>query len=241
MSKHDLSPLFGACLVFDLDGTLVDTAPDIISSLNHCLMDDGLSALDGQTCRHLIGKGVRDLIMRAYSQSGKTPAEAAIFPLVERFMVHYRAHISDNSKPFERAETVLTELKNAGAVLSICTNKPHDLACLLIKNLGWDGYFSSLLGADAVDHKKPSAQHLWECVKRAKGNKDKTIMIGDSITDYETGRNANVPVILFSHGYSDLDLDSLNAEALIDHYDDLIPSLLRVITAEPLVMMKKDD
>jgi len=233
MTVPDLTILSDTCLVFDLDGTLVDTAPDIIASLNHTLAMDGLAALDGQTCRHLIGKGVRELIMRAYSLVGQNPDEAQITSLIERFMVHYRDHISDHSRPFERTESILKTLKNAGATLSICTNKPHELSLKLIKNLGWEDYFSSILGADAVVNKKPSAQHLWNCVDKAGGQRQKTVMIGDSITDFETGQNAGVPVILFSHGYSDTDLSALKSFALIDHYDDLIATLSRVFSDSP--------
>ncbi len=214
------------CVIFDLDGTLVDTAPDLAAGMNAAMADLGFPPVPVATVRHLVGRGARVLVERGLAINGITlPSSAELDRLVGIFLAHYRENIADASRPYEGAVEVLEALERRGARLGICTNKPTDLARLLLGILGLDRFFHAILGADALPVKKPHPEHLNQTILRAGGVPGRAIMVGDSETDVATARAAQVPVIVFSHGYTAIAPQDLGADQVLDHFSGLLPAL----------------
>ena len=216
-----------ATVVFDLDGTLVDTAPDLCAALNHALRELGRPPVPAADVRHMVGHGARKLLERGLAASGDvSPAlvEAGVAP----FLGYYADHIADGSRPYPGVEVALDTLALAGCRLAICTNKPVALSRALVSALGWDGRFVANLGFDSVAAPKPDPGHLLAAIVAAGGQRETAAFVGDSITDTTTARAAGVPVIAVSFGFSDRPIAELGADGVIDHYDDLIPALQRL-------------
>ena len=217
-----------ATIVFDLDGTLVDTAPDLCAALNHALGKLGRPTVPAADVRHMVGHGARRLLERGLAASG-----AAIPELVEAGMPlllgYYAAHIADASRPYPGVEAALDALAEAGCRLAICTNKPVALSAALVTALGWDGRFAANLGFDSVPSPKPDPAHLFATIHAAGGHPASTVFVGDSITDTSTALAAKVPVIAVSFGFSDRPTADLGADLVIDHYDSLLPALRQLM------------
>jgi phosphoglycolate phosphatase len=225
--------LTGYILAFDLDGTLVDTAPDIIGALNGVLKEQGVTPFHLDEARPLIGRGAMELLRRAFELAGRPLAPDQEKPLLDRLLEIYEAHIDDLSRPFDGLAAALDELEAAGATFCVCTNKHTYLSVELLKKLKLFDRFGAVRGADSVPAKKPDAGHLKACIDDMKGDLKKTIMIGDSETDFLTAVNAGVPSIIFTFGYSDRPVHELKADALLDHYRYL-PETVRKILGQPL-------
>ena len=213
-----------ATIVFDLDGTLVDTAPDLCAALNHALGVLSRPPVPAADVRQLVGHGARKLLERGLATSGlATPAlvEAGI----PAFLTYYAAHIADGSRPYPGVEAALDSLAAAGCRLAICTNKPVALSVALVTALGWDGRFAANLGFDSVPAPKPHPGHLLATIVAAGGDPRSSVFVGDSITDTATAAAAGIPVIAVSFGFSDRPVGELGADRVIDHYDALIPAL----------------
>ncbi|MCG2841492.1 phosphoglycolate phosphatase [Sandaracinobacter sp. RS1-74] len=212
-------------IIFDLDGTLVDTADDLTASLNHALRTLGRPVIDPDGVRAMVGHGARKLLERGLAATGEmTPelVEAGVRPFLE----HYGANIAVHSRPFDAVEGVLDELEGRGLKLAICTNKPVALAESLVAELGWGGRFRALLGADSRPWRKPDPRHLRETLAEAGG--ERAVFVGDSKTDADTALAAGVPLVLVSFGYSTEPVESLGADELIGHYSELLPALGRI-------------
>ena len=219
-----------ATIVFDLDGTLVDTAPDLCAALNHALGVLGRPAVPADDVRHMVGHGARKLLEKGLAATGTvTPdlVEAGVAP----FLAYYADHIADGSRPYPGVEAALSALAAAGSRLAICTNKPFALSKALVSALGWDGRFAANLGFDSVPAPKPDPGHLFAAIAAAGGDPATTVFIGDSITDTTTARAAGIPVIAVSFGFSDRPVADLGADLVIDHYDQLLPALRRLVAA----------
>jgi phosphoglycolate phosphatase len=214
-------------VVFDLDGTLVDTAPDLCASLNHALGTLGRPPVPADDVRHMVGHGARKLLERGLAASGAVTPEL-VEAAVPAFLAYYRDHIADGSRPFPGVERALDSLAAAGCRLAICTNKPVALSQALVTALGWDGRFAANLGFDSVPAAKPDPGHLFATIAAAGGDPTTTAFVGDSITDTTTAHAAGVPVIAVSFGFSDRPVAALGADQVIDHYDDLLPALRRL-------------
>ena len=216
-----------ATVIFDLDGTLVDTAPDLTAALNHALLSLGRPGVLPESVRHMVGHGARRLLERGLVATGDVSPD-----LVERgfapFLAYYAEHIADGSRPYPGVEAALDRLAAAGCGLAICTNKPVALSEKLVAALGWSGRFAANLGFDSVVRAKPDPSHLLATIDAAGGCPAASVFVGDSITDTTTAKAANVPVIAVSFGFSDRPAAELGADALIDHYDDLVPTLERL-------------
>ncbi|KAB7648590.1 phosphoglycolate phosphatase [Polymorphobacter fuscus] len=216
-----------ALVAFDLDGTLVDTAPDLCAALNHALGVLGRSPVPAADVRHMVGHGARKLLERGLAATGvMTPdlVEAGVPALLD----YYAAHIADGSRPYPGVEAALDMLARAGCTLAICTNKPVALSRALVTALGWDGRFAANLGFDSVPSPKPDPEHLLATIRAAGGAAAETVFVGDSITDTTTARAAGIPVIAVSFGFSDRPTAALGADIVIDHYDALLPALRRL-------------
>ena len=212
----------GATIVFDLDGTLVDTAPDLIGALNVVLAERGLPHVPAAAARHLVGQGGRVLLRRGFADAGsELPAQEAD-ALFDRFLEAYGARIAEESRPYPGVVAALDALAASGARLAVCTNKPGAYARLLLDELR----LSSPLrrrsgGADDVAHRKPDPRHILDTLARAGGDRDCALMVGDSSADAEAARGASVPVVLVSFGYTETPAAELGADAVIDHFQAL--------------------
>ncbi len=216
--------LAGATLAFDLDGTLVDTAPDLVGALNSVLHEQRLPALPLRTARVMVGRGARALIEQGFSAAGAPLDEAATPALVARFIEIYRARIADESRPFDGVETCLDALAGAGATLVVCTNKPTDLSLALLDALDLTRRFAAVIGPDLAPAPKPDARHLLHAIEAVGGAPQRALMIGDSATDIGAAHAAGVPSVVVSFGYTEIPAADLGGDHLIDSFAEL-PSL----------------
>lgn len=215
------SALSGATIAFDLDGTLVDTAPDLIGTLNVLLREEGLPDLPIDEARPFIGRGAKWLMERGFQAAGATLEEARAPALFDRFIDHYLDHIADESRPFPGCEAALEELRAAGAKLCVCTNKRTDLSVALLDALGMTRLFDAVVGADAAPAIKPDPRHLTTAIAAAGGVMQKAVMVGDAATDAGAARAAGAPLVLVSFGYTEIPAAEMNPDRLIHHYDEL--------------------
>jgi phosphoglycolate phosphatase len=208
-------------LIFDLDGTLVDTAPDLLGATNAVMASQGLPLIPPQTLRHMVGFGARSLIEQAMEAVGRVLAPDELPPLLDIFMAHYRAHIADSSVLFAGVRETLTALKADGARLAVLTNKPQELADLLLPALDLSHFFAEVYGAGRMSYVKPDARIFHDVVRDVGGNDGGAVMIGDSITDLNTARAAKAPCILFSYGYTPIPAKDLGADIVLDDFSGL--------------------
>ena len=211
----------GATVVFDLDGTLVDTAPDLIGALNVVLGERGLAPVPVEAARHLVGRGGRVLLRRGFADAGAQMPDGEADALFARFLDAYRARIAQESRPYPGVEAALDALAQAGARLAVCTNKPGDYARLLLDALDLSRRFAAVVGADDVLARKPDPRHLLDTLARAGGDPGRALMVGDSEADAAAARGAAVPVVLVSFGYTETPARELGADAVIDGFDAL--------------------
>jgi phosphoglycolate phosphatase len=208
-------------IVFDLDGTLVDTAPDLINALNHVLDREGLPPVPLHSARNMIGAGARKLIERGLEGEGRSVGVEDINRLTADFIAYYADHIADESRPFEGLEAALDHLATRGHRLAVCTNKLEWLSKRLLNALGLSPRFAAICGADTFGVQKPDPTILRETVARAGGQLSTSIMVGDAGTDVGVARRAGVPVIGVSFGYTDIPIADLKPDRLIHHMKDL--------------------
>jgi phosphoglycolate phosphatase len=208
-------------IVFDLDGTLIDTAPDLIDTLNYILRQEGLPAVAFETARNLIGGGAKMMIERALAAEGRQCATVEIDHLYAAFITHYAAHIADRSRPFPQIEATLDRLAVAGHRLAVCTNKLEWLSKRLLHALQLAEPFAAICGQDTFGMQKPDPEILRLTVLRAGGEPARAIMVGDSKTDVRTARNAKVPVIAVDFGYSDVPVPTLQPDRIISSFGEL--------------------
>jgi phosphoglycolate phosphatase len=214
-------PLGGATIVFDLDGTLVETAPDLMGTLNVLLEREGIAPLPLSKARSLIGAGAKALLARGFAVAGQPLEEPRLSALFEDFIAHYLAHIADESRPFEGVIAAMDLLEAQGARLAVCTNKRTDLSLALLDALGLTERFAAVVGGDAAPAQKPDPRHLVTTIERAGGRVDRAVMVGDSASDARAAQSAGVPLVLVSFGYTDVPAQDLGPDVLIDHFDDL--------------------
>jgi phosphoglycolate phosphatase len=220
------SALPAPTVVFDLDGTLIDTAPDLVASLNHTIAFHGLAPVTYADLTHLVGHGARAMIERSFRLRGH-PLDEAEFPaMLDRFIAHYLENMPGESRPYPGLTAALDRLRDAGMRLAVCTNKMEILARPLIEGLGLTGYFAAITGGDTFAVRKPDPAHLTGTVERAGGDMARTVMVGDSLNDLKVAVNAGVPSIGVPFGYSDVPIVTLNPTVLIDHFDELTPHLI---------------
>jgi phosphoglycolate phosphatase len=208
-------------VVFDLDGTLVDTAPDLINALNHVLDREGLPPVPLHAARNMIGAGARKLIERGLELEGRAAGVEDITRLTRDFIDYYAAHIADASLPFEGLEGALDELAARGYRFAVCTNKLEWLSKLLLDRLGLSARFAAICGADTFGVAKPDPAILQQTIARAGGQLASAIMVGDAGPDIGVARRAGVPVIGVGFGYTDVPIADLKPDRLIHHMNDL--------------------
>ncbi len=217
-----------SALVFDLDGTLIDTAPDLTGALNVTLESLGLPVVDQEEVRNMVGRGARVLIERGLLAADVAPEEALIEQALNTFLTYYGEHIADRSKPFEGVIETLEHFARNGARMGVCTNKPRGLSVKLLEELDLIGYFPVVLGADSVENRKPHPQHLLKTIAELAHGPHQAVMIGDSPADVSAARAAGVPVIVVSFGYSEIAAHDLGADLVIDRFAQLPEAIKRL-------------
>jgi phosphoglycolate phosphatase len=208
-------------VVFDLDGTLVDTAPDLINALNFVLDREGLPPVPLHQARNMIGAGARRLIERGLELEGRTAGFDDITRLTDDFIDHYAAHIADLSRPFEGLESALDDLGALGYRFAVCTNKLEWLSKLLLDQLGLSSRFAAICGADTFGVSKPDPAILQQTIARAGGELAQAVMVGDAGPDIGVARRAGVPVIGVEFGYTEVAIADLKPDRVIKHMDEL--------------------
>lgn len=209
-------------VAFDLDGTLADTALDLAAALNHALEQLGRPTVPPEEVRYLVGHGARALLRKGLAESG-TSNEELVEQGFPHFIDFYAANICTGTTCYSGAEAALDDLKARGVRTALCTNKPERLTLLLLDALGWTGRFDAIVGGDTLAVRKPDPAPLHQAIARAGGGR--AVFVGDSITDADTARAAGLPFVAVSFGFSDRPVAALGADAVIDHFDQLIPTL----------------
>src|ERR1700733_1096911 len=208
-------------VVFDLDGTLVDTAPDLIGALNFVLDREGLPPVPLESARTIIGAGARALLERGLEVDGRPAGVEDINRLTDDFIEYYAAHIADASRPFDGLESALDNLAAKGYRFAVCTNKLEWLSKRLLDRLGLSGRFAAICGADTFGISKPDPAILRQTVARAGGQLSGAIMVGDAGPDIGVARRAGIPVIGVEFGYTDVPIAELKPDRLIGHMREL--------------------
>ena len=217
--------------IFDLDGTLIDTADDLISGFNAVAERFELPQLDYAEARMTAGRGGRALMRFAAAKVGREFTDEQVLACYPPFLDAYEACIDERSRYFPGVLEAVDQLLADGWKVGICTNKPERLATILIERLGGGERFGALLGADSLPVRKPDPRHIWETIDRVGGDRARAVMVGDTNNDREAARNAGVPCALYTHGFSVEPLESLEPEAIFDDYADL-PALAARLVAE---------
>src|SRR3712207_6467756 len=215
--------------VFDLDGTLADTAGDLVGTLNVILEREGLSPLPVRKARDMIGAGARALIERGFEAAGKELTPGHLDELFRQFMVHYGENICLRTRLYPGVVAALDRLEAAGFVLAVCTNKVEEHSIKLLRELGIGHRFAANCGRDTFAYFKPDPRHLLLTIERARGNPARAVMVGDSRTYIVTARNAGIPVVAVPFGYTEVPVQNLNPDLVVDHFDGLFAAVERIL------------
>jgi phosphoglycolate phosphatase len=218
-----------ATLIFDLDGTLVDTAPDLVAATNHVLAGLGLPGISEHALRPLVGHGARFMVEHAIGPGAAKLSEEERKRLLDRFLDYYTRNIAVGSRPFEGTVPALERFRGAGAKLAVCTNKTERISRMLLEALGMSGLFSAVAGRDTFPVFKPHPDHLLGAIELAGGDSARAVMVGDSRIDIATAKAAGVPVVAVTFGYTDIPVRELGPDKVIDHYDELEPAILALL------------
>lgn len=230
---HALHDLNGATIAFDLDGTLVDTAPDLVGSLNTILAEESLPALPFDEVRLMVGRGARALLERGFAAAG-APLDAEQAPaLVQRFIDLYLTRIADESAPFPGVMETLTKLRAAGARLVVCTNKLTHLSVALLDATGLTPFFDAVVGADSAPAAKPDGRHVAAAIEAVGGDIARAVMVGDSINDALGARNASVPSVLVSFGYTEDPVETLGGDLVVHSFLDVPNACITLLASCP--------
>lgn len=207
-------------ILFDLDGTLADTAADLCETMNVILARHGRRRVSEARVRHLVGGGARLLMERGFRETGEPASEALIDQAFDEFIAYYSEHIADHTVLWPGMEDTLKRLEEADALLAVCTNKAERLSRQLLEKLAIDRYFPVVIGGDTLPVKKPDPEHLFEAVRLLGGDRGAAVMVGDSEADIGAAKNARIPSICVSFGYTRVPVSELGADIVIDHFDE---------------------
>jgi phosphoglycolate phosphatase len=216
-------------IVFDLDGTLAETAPDIMATLNVLLEREGIPALPLERARELVGAGAKALIERGFRVSGRPLGAAQLEGLFLDFLEIYAGRVADESHLYDGVPEALERLAGQGMKLAVCTNKPIRHSRMLLEALGVAGRFAAVAGRDSYPFFKPDPRHLTMTIEEAGGDLTRAIMVGDSKTDISTARAAGVPVIAVPFGYTDVPVETLGPDIVIQHFDEIDAAISQLL------------
>lgn len=216
-------------LIFDLDGTLVDSAPDLANALNRLLAAEGRGQLAVDQVKKMVGDGVPKLIERGFAATGGDPDPEAMPRLIRFFLDWYEPHSADETRPFPHVVEALTSLKGAGATLAVCTNKPEAATREILTRLGLIDFFAAIVGGDTLSVRKPDPLMLTTTIERMGATPDRAVMIGDSANDVAVARAAGVPALILPSGYGPVAPEDLNADRIFASFATL-PAELATLT-----------
>jgi phosphoglycolate phosphatase len=228
--RPDLPPI----VIFDLDGTLAETAPDIMRVLNIILVREGLSALPVARARDLVGAGARALLERGFRVQGQELAPQRLEALFLDFLEIYAQDPVESSHLFAGVTQAMDVLAADGFLLAVCTNKPIRHTRLILDAFGISQYFAFVAGRDSFAFCKPDPRHLTQTIFEAGGNPARAVMIGDSRTDIATAQAAGIPVIAVPFGYTDVPVEELGPDIVIPHFDALSAAVKKLLSASPI-------
>jgi phosphoglycolate phosphatase len=216
-------------VAFDLDGTLVDTAPDLLRALDFTLETEGLNPPSDHEARNFIGAGARAMIERALAHSQVQFGKEKVDGMFRQFLSYYEDHIADHSRPFPGVEQALARLADEGVLLAVCTNKMEAYAVKLLRQLKLADRFAFIAGSDTFPYKKPDPRHLTEAVAKAGGDLSRAVLIGDSETDVITAKAAEIPIVAVSFGYTDIPPAALGADRLVHTFEDIPAAAMELL------------
>ena len=215
-------------IVFDLDGTLAETAGDLVATLNHILTREGLGAVSEAEARRMVGTGARQLIKHGFEKSGASVAPDRLEILFKDFLDHYEAHVAVHTFLFPGVTQALDRFEAAGFSFAVCTNKSSKPSLKLLNELGVAHRFRAICGQDTFAWWKPDPRALLSTIDRAGGDPTRAIMVGDSRTDIDTAKAAGVPVVAVDFGYTDTPVSELGPDHIISHFDELWDAVARL-------------
>ena len=219
-------------VVFDLDGTMINTAPDLIDSLNDTIALRDLAPVTFDDLTHLVGQGARVMIRRAFNLREVPVDDAEVERLLEHFLDHYLAHMPGKSEIYEGLGACFDRLEEAGMNLAVCTNKLEQLALPLLDRMQLTERFVAITCGDTFAVRKPDARHLLGTIERAGGDPAKSILIGDSVNDIMAAKNAGVGSVGVTFGYSDVPIADLQPTRIIGHFSELTADLVDAVIAQ---------
>lgn len=222
--------LEGWTIAFDLDGTLVETAPDLIGTLNRMLAARDIPQMPVEAAQHLVGHGALALLRHGFQEAGAAWDEAEAPALLQTFLDDYLEHIADHSRPYDGVVDALDRLAERGALLCVATNKRTDLSVALIEALDLTRHFALVCGPDLVSARKPDGAHIREAVQKAGGDPARTIMVGDGAPDVQAAKSAGVPCIVVTFGYTPIPAAELGGDVLIDSFEDIEEAIDGLLT-----------
>ena len=228
MGSRQDTPL---AIIFDLDGTLVDTAPDLLGALNAVLSVEGHDPVVPADLRHIVGHGARAMFEHALRRTGAPVTPERLQTLTEQFLAYYRINIACGSRPFPGVAETLTLFARKGAGLGVCTNKPQDLTELLLDALDLTRHFPAIIGGGRTPYSKPDPRHLLETLAALNGRRERAVLVGDSPVDVAAARAADIPVIAMSYGYTPVPVHELGADAVVDDFAKLPEVIARLMLA----------
>ncbi|MDO9418954.1 HAD family hydrolase [Pararhizobium sp.] len=213
-------------VVFDLDGTLVDTASDLVAGLNHAVTQADIEPVTYHDLTHLVGHGAQAMIQRTWTLRGRALSAGDLKWQMKEFIDFYYGSMPGDSLPYPGVIAAMDRLSDAGMALAVCTNKMEMMAKRLLDGLNLSHRFAAVSGGDTFPVRKPEAGHLLSTITMAGGDPAKTVMIGDSLNDMLVAKNATIPSIAVPFGYSDVPVSDLNPDHIIQHFDELTPELV---------------
>lgn len=222
-------------IIYDLDGTLVDTAPDLVHTLNATLKKFEFNPVSHDDVGELIGNGAKAMLERAFKLLGKPQEPEFVSFMFDEFLNYYIDNLTRaGSTPYPHVEKVLTAFEGAGALQGVCTNKFQTGAEGVLRELNLARYFPAIVGGDALSVRKPDPMHITETIRRLGGSKEKAIMVGDSKNDAAAAQAAGIPVILVTYGYTSIPVTEMGADIIIDSFDEL-PGAIKAVTGHSLL------
>ena len=225
-------------LVLDLDGTIAETAGDLIGTLNMILAEEGLAPVTLESGRAMVGAGARALIERGFEASGAPLDADKLEALFHKFLAVYEDRIAQESHLYDGLQTALERFQSAGWRLAVCTNKIESASVKLLEALGVAHMFAAICGQDTHRHdgkpvSKPDARALLMTIAVAGGDPATSVMVGDSKTDILTAQNASIPVVAVDFGYTDLDVSTFGPDVVISHFDELWDAVAKITGSRP--------
>lgn len=218
-------------VVFDLDGTLMETGYDMLESLNYVLGAQGFQTMQTADLHKLVGQGGRVTIDRALKLQNITLPADEIEPLFDMYIRHYAENIPGQSRYFDHVEPALDALQQAGFLLAVCTNKQEELAKPLLNAIDKAERYAAICGCDTFPWRKPDPRHILDTIAAAGGDAARAVMVGDSAADIHAAKAANMPVIAVDFGYTDIPVRELDPTTIISSYTELTPQMVEGLLA----------